>query len=192
VAWAHWCRGELFHTDAINSVGLENLAQTVFGPLPIQVPCFVPPTVLDTKQAVYMLPGGGQPLIQMVTIAGPMPYCIRICGDTAVSLMSLQVFSTLQISISSFTPALPIRGAGGHTVEPHGSIMPPVTFVNVGGPLTILVNFFVVGLMLRYEAILMSAMLQVAPVPSKSSKSSASASSSGSLSWSPSTAWTCH
>jgi hypothetical protein len=61
----------------------------------------------------------------MVTIDDAMLFCILISSDAEVSLMSLYIFLTLHIPISSLTPVSPIQGLGGDVVETHGSIMLP-------------------------------------------------------------------
>jgi hypothetical protein len=82
---------------------------------------------MDTGQLVSMTCLKGQPLIQMVTIDNAMPYQALIDDGAAVSMMSLQVFSTLQISVSSLTQAPSFQGLN-IDVESHGSIVLPVSF----------------------------------------------------------------
>jgi hypothetical protein len=52
-----------------------------------------------------------------------MPFHILINSDVEVSLMSLQVFSILQIPISSLTTVSPVRGPSDNIVETHRNIM---------------------------------------------------------------------
>jgi hypothetical protein len=92
----------------------------------------------------------------MVTIDNAMPYHVLIDDGATVSVMSLHVFMTLQIPISRVTPMPSIRGLDGDVVEPHGSIVLRVSFGVTKGLQTTLVNFYIVGLMLPYEAIIMS------------------------------------
>jgi hypothetical protein len=109
----------------------------------------------------------------MVTISDAMPIRILIYGDATVSLMSQRVFLTLQIPFSSLTPASPIRGPGDDIVETHDNIMLLVTFRVTRGFQTILVNFFIVGFMLPYEAIITSVAYQATQVSAPPSKSPA-------------------
>jgi hypothetical protein len=76
----------------------------------------------------------------------------------------------LQIPISNVTPAPLIQGLGGDVVEPHGIIMLAIAFRVTKGFQTILVNFFIVGLLLPYDAINMSVAYQAAKVPVPLSK----------------------
>jgi hypothetical protein len=115
----------------------------------------------------------------MVTIDNAMPFQVLI------SLMSFQVFSTLQIPISILIPASPVRGLGGNKVETHSSIILPVAFGATEGFQTFLVNFFIVDLMLPYEAIITSTLCQVAQVLAPPHKSSALVPVTGSTTWSP-------
>jgi hypothetical protein len=55
-------------------------------------------------------------------------------------------------------------------VEPHGIIMLVIAFRVTKGFQTILVNFFIVGLLLPYDAINMSVAYQAAKVPVPLSK----------------------
>jgi hypothetical protein len=89
---------------------------------PTRVEHLAPPAVMDTGQPGSM-PTRGQPLTQMVTIDDAMPFRILISNDAKVSIMSLQVFLTLQIPISSLTPTSPVRGPNNDVMETHGSII---------------------------------------------------------------------
>jgi hypothetical protein len=71
-----------------------------------------------------------------------------------LSLMSLYVFLTLQISISSLTLASHVLGTNDDIMETHGSIVLPVALVATDDFQPFLVNFLIVGPMLPYEAIL--------------------------------------
>jgi hypothetical protein len=68
-------------------------------------------------------------------------------------------------------------------VETHGIIVLYVTFEVTKGFWTILVNLYIVGLMLPYEAIITSMVYQAAQVPAPLSKSPAPAPATGSLTW---------
>jgi hypothetical protein len=69
---------------------------------------------------------GGQPLIRTVTISDAMPFHMLFSRDAEVSLMSLQVFSTLQITISGLTSAPPVPGPSGDIMGTHESVVLPV------------------------------------------------------------------
>jgi hypothetical protein len=86
-------------------------------------------------------------------------------------MMSVHIFLTLQISISSLTQASPDWGSGSDIVETHESIVLPISFGVTKGFRAILVNFFIVGLMLPYEAFVTSVMYQARQVPAPSDKS---------------------
>jgi hypothetical protein len=70
----------------------------------------VPPIVVDTSQPISTPTPGGQPLFRTVTIGDAMPFRMLFSKDVQVSLMSLQIFSTLQITISGLTSAPPVPG----------------------------------------------------------------------------------
>jgi hypothetical protein len=74
----------------------------------------IPPIMEDTDQPKSMPPPEAK------------PFRVLISSDTKVSLMSLHVFLTLQIPISSLTPMPPFRGPSGDVMETHGSVMLPV------------------------------------------------------------------
>jgi hypothetical protein len=59
---------------------------------------------MDTGQSESTSSPGGQPLTQMYTSDKVMPFQVLINSDVMVSLMSLHVFLTMQIPISSLTP----------------------------------------------------------------------------------------
>jgi hypothetical protein len=84
----------------------------------------------------------------MVTINDIVPFHVLIHSDAEVSLMSLHVFLTLQIPISSLTSAPPIQGPNNNVMETHGSVMLPVALGAVDNFQTFLVNFFIVDPML--------------------------------------------
>jgi hypothetical protein len=123
--WSRCHLSELFHIDAIYFARLEVQAQVDCNLPSTQEEHPAPPVVMDTKQPVLVQTTGGQPLTQLVTIGSIMPFRVLISSDAKLSMMSLQVFSSLQIPISSLTPASPIRGTSGDVVETHGSIVLP-------------------------------------------------------------------
>jgi hypothetical protein len=102
----------------------------------------------------------------MVTINDAMPFHVLISSDDVASLMSLQVFLTLHIPISSLTPTPLVRGPSGNVMETHRSIILPVSLGAIEDFQTFLVNFYIVGLMLPYEDIITSMECQAALVPS--------------------------
>jgi hypothetical protein len=112
------------------------------------------PIVVDTDHLASMMTPRGQPLTQMVTTNDAMPFHMFISRDAKVSLMSLQVFSTLKIPILSLTLASPIRGPNGDLMKTHGSIVLPIVLGAADDFQTFLVNFFIVDPMFPYEAIL--------------------------------------
>jgi hypothetical protein len=123
---------------------------------------------VDTGQPVSMASFEGQPLIQMVTIDNAMPYQVIIGEGAAVSMMSLQVFPTLQIPVSSLIQA-PSSQDLDISMEPHGSIVLPISYGVIERFRTILVNFHLVGFMLPYDAIITSAEHHATQLPPPSS-----------------------
>jgi hypothetical protein len=121
----------------------------------------------------------------MVTIDDTMPFRVLICDDVVVSLMSIHVFLNLQILILSLTSASHVQGPGGDVVETHDNIVLPITFGVTEGFRTILINFFIVDLMLPYEAIITFVAYQVVQVPAPPGKSPALVPAMGSSTWSP-------
>jgi hypothetical protein len=93
-------------------------------------------------------------LIQTVTMNDVMPFHILINSDSEVILMSLHVFFTLQIPVSSLTPTSPIRGPSGDVMETHKNVVLPITLGATNDFKTFLVNFLIISPMLPYEAIL--------------------------------------
>jgi hypothetical protein len=83
-----------------------------------------------------------------------MPFHVLISSDIEVSLMSMHVFLTMQIPTSSLILTSPVRGPSGDVVETHGSIVLPVALRVTHDFQNFLVNFFIVGLMLPYAAII--------------------------------------
>jgi hypothetical protein len=79
-----------------------------------------------------------------------MPFHVLISSDTEVSVMTMLVFLTLQIPISSLTPAPPIRGPNDNVMETHRSVVLPVALGAADNFQAFLVNFFIVDPMLNY------------------------------------------
>jgi hypothetical protein len=92
----------------------------------------------------------------MVTIDNAMPYHVLVYDGATISMMSLQVFMTLQIPMSSLTLAPYLQGLGINVGESYDSIVLPIFFGVIEGFQTTLVNFHIVGLMLPYDAIITS------------------------------------
>jgi hypothetical protein len=67
----------------------------------------------------------GQSLTQTVTIDDAKLFQLLINNNKA-SLMSLHVFLTLQIPITSLTPAPVIRGPNDDVMETHESVVLPL------------------------------------------------------------------
>jgi hypothetical protein len=83
-----------------------------------------------------------------------MPFCMLFGRDIEVSLIGLHDFLTLQISTSGLTLAPPVCGYNGDVMEIHGSIVLPIALGAANDFQTFLANFFIVDLMLPYEATL--------------------------------------
>jgi hypothetical protein len=81
----------------------------------------------------------------MVTIDDSMPFLVLNNSDAEVSLMSLQIFLTLKILISSLIPTSLVQGPSGDVMETHGNIMLPIALGATDDFQTFLVNFFIVG-----------------------------------------------
>jgi hypothetical protein len=125
-----------------------------------------PPIVMDTGQLASTSTPGGQPLTRTVTIDDATPFRVLNNKDVEVSLMSLQVFLTLQVLISGSTPTPPVRGPSGDVMETHRSVVLHIALGATDNFQTFLVNFFIVNPMLPYEAIPTWGESQVAVEPS--------------------------
>jgi hypothetical protein len=68
----------------------------------------------------------GQSLTQTVTIDDAKLFQLLINSNNKASLMSLHVFLTLQIPITSLTPAPVIRGPNDDVMETHESVVLPL------------------------------------------------------------------
>jgi hypothetical protein len=108
---------------------------------------------MDTGQLNSTLTPGGNPLTRTVTIDDAMSFHVLITNDTEVSMMSLLVFLTLQIPISSLTLAPPIWGPNGEVMETHRNIVLTVALGADDDFQSFLANFFIVDPMLPYEVI---------------------------------------
>jgi hypothetical protein len=101
----------------------------------------------------------------VVTISDAIPFHVLLSRDVEVSLMSLQVFLTLQIPILELVSALTVRGPHDDDMENHRSIVLLVALKADEDFQTFLVNFFLVDPMFPYEAIFTWGESQAAMVP---------------------------
>jgi hypothetical protein len=142
----------LFHVNTI--LGLEAQAQANSNLPPTHREHLAPPVIVDTSQSEPALMPGCQPFIWTVTIDDVMTFHILISSDTKVILMSLHIFFTLQIPVSSLTLASIVQGPSSNIMKNHKNVVLPITHGATNNFQTFLVNFFIIGPMLPYEAIL--------------------------------------